>query len=316
MDWIGRGAWLAGVLGVFLLAGCGSPGAMWAHATQVVLRSGGLAPPAAHTIHHDGVTLVVPVSWHLGKQVRITMVPAVGAKAGLLLPLVPRPNVGRRALYRTATFHRDGRVVRGEVQALSATGTFYTVLLVAPRSEAAAVQHALQSIHLPPIATATTAVPLMFHQATTSSPLWLSTSPPYVLASAGPLAGSELFFLYSTPDGGVHWTLVNWTGRSRQVFPDRGGLPTMIFSTASRGVVAEVTMRSHKLLVYQTRNGGETWSVDVLSPPPSVDPRTGAEVSHPRRHTWTVMVQLTSGARETFTTVNSGGTWTTSVARP
>ena len=80
-------------------------------------------------------------------------------------------------LYRVATFHRDGPVVRGEVQALSASGTFYTVLLVAPRSEAAAVRHSLQSIHLPPIATATTAVPLMFHQATPSTPL-CSRRPP------------------------------------------------------------------------------------------------------------------------------------------
>ncbi len=73
-------------------------------------------------------------------------------------------------------------------------------------------------------------------------------------------------------------------------------------------------MRSHKLLVYQTRNGGDTWSVDVLTPPPSVDPRMGAEVSQPRRHTWTMMVELTSGARETFTSVNTGRTWTASGA--
>lgn len=299
-----RGALLAGMV---LLAGGGSAGHQSALST----------PPATHVIRHAGVTMVVPVAWHLGKQVRITRVRAVGSE---LLPRVPAADAGRLhsngrdlPLYRTITLRPDGNMVRGRMQELSTRGTLYTVLIAAPRSQGRTVRNALDSLHLPPLATATTAVRLMFRRS-----VWLASSPPYVLASnAHPHAGWEPFFLYKkTSDRGNHWTLINWTGRSPKAFPNRGGFPTMIFSTPLRGVVAEVTMRSRKLLVYQTHDGGSTWTINVLTPAHSVDPKMGTEISQPAPHVWTVMVQLTSGARETFTSYNAGRTWTPSVAGP
>lgn len=93
--------------------------------------------------------MVVLVSWRLIRQVLIMVMEARGPQARVLLPLVPKPSGARlysespnRPLYRTTTFRRDDNGVRGEVQALSVRGIFYTAVTLAPRTEAATVRRA------------------------------------------------------------------------------------------------------------------------------------------------------------------------------
>lgn len=300
------------------LSGCGVAGGSTGPSSAAV--SNHAESPATSILQAHGISIRVPKGWQLGKQVQVSKTDAMGLSSGLLVPQVPKNTAAltrdprNQSPYFTETIASVNQTASAQVYELSAQGYYYNIQVNVPRSALASLSRALRTLSLPPVATVSQAVHLMYHRATLQASLWMASADTentnWVLAGASPATVQEPFYLFRSTDSGTRWSLINYSFQTDQVFPDLAGDPTMIFWTATQGLIVEVTGFSHSVWVYRTNDGGTTWSLQKLACPSQPNAEKPPQISQTVNGNLTITVTLNSGTNYQLTSHDSGQTWT------
>jgi len=311
---------VAATVGV-ALAGCGVSSALGGHHAPARAAGWHHARPTYRVLTADGISMRVPGTWRLGRQVTVSKIAATGLDAAFLIPQVPKDVAAlthdpeNQDAYFTETVQDAAGTAYGTIDELSAAGDYYQIQLTVPASVERTLRQALASARLPPVATVSEAVRLIEHRATVGTPLWLANTgagnTSWLLVGGAVATAQQPFYLFRTI-GGQHWTLINYTAAPPHVFPDVAGRPGMLFWSPTDGIIAEVVGWSRDLWIYETSNGGETWTPKTMILPsePNAAATPNPEVTWKPSGTLAIAVVLKSGVSYSLTSYNSGRTWT------
>ncbi len=280
-----------------------------------VVRDGKAMLTRIRIISQDGFWLAVPASWSLGKDVKIDATSGTDLGAGDLLPkmLADRgPGISADPRNQSPFFSEqmsvDGRKADLQVGELGADGHYYTLAITVGASGLPNLREAADSLQTPPIANATDDVHLI-QRYDQSAGLALTIAQVggadrWILVSGNVATAQEQYALFGSTDGGSRWTLLHWTPQANS--PGLAGEPTMLFWSASDGLLVLSTAFLSHLQIYRTTNGGATFIYSAL--PVAGEPSGAAVLARSPRGVLTVTVPLTSG---TFSasSADNGQTW-------
>lgn len=282
------------------------------------------ANSAWRTIQLGDLTLRIPHTWRMGKQITLSWQNSTSGVQELFpdgspmlngLPPHPQPYLSKQI--STANGQTTFRLAE-----TSSTGQVYDLTVTAQH---ALVMRVVHSLKLPPPITATALV-RQFNAHHSASHGTASAAVSYIRTAAGssrwllvfgnPATALEDYLLFHSANGGHQWSLINQTGADKTpaAFPDTVGQPTMDFWTPNDGLLVESSMfYPTELLVYRTTNAGATWSLQRLTLGSHNQIVTGD--THLRlvaRHgLLEVSVKLKSGQVFQATSVNDRKTWNT-----
>lgn len=271
-------------------------------------------------VTRGNLSLRIPPTWHLNsKQVTVSY----SAMANLVTELLP-VNTYDGTVQLAHPYESIERFVsRGHAHfALrfeARGGNLYQLSLTAPATQQALIDRIIQTLTLPPIATATTLV----HQFNTRHAAKKGVS--YIRTTCGasrwllvfgnPATAMENYDLFHSTNGGRTWALINATAplapahQSPHVFPGSLGQPAMFFWTPTKGIIVEATGFARQgLLVYRTTNAGQTWQSQALGPLGQITGDTPPHIAD-RQGVITVSVRLKSGRTFRMTSTHDAKTW-------
>ncbi len=298
-------------------------------------------PSNTKSMTMDAVTLRVPNSWSIGppssalapgaKQITATSstggkvtihrLTPVGGNTFILLPQLPKPpgltnNAENHSPYFTESEQTISQVIDATFSELTATGTEYMVTVHLPSSQSQVVENILRSIQAPSPANVTEAVHLLPSQSNSSVAIPLASaksgSHRWILAGGQPATAQEGWFLFRSDDHGNHWSLINntsWSAPGR-IFPNTVGSPAMLFWNSRDGVIAQPAYASPALLVYWTRNGGNSWQKTTVPFPYPANVFKAPTVSRGANGQLTLKVVSNSKKTMIWTSRDGGSTWT------
>lgn len=312
-----------------MITGCGvqrTPTPVTAKIVPQASRSS--RPPQANsawrTVQLGDLTLQIPHTWHMGKQITLSWQNSTSRVQELfpdgspmLNGLSPQPQPYLSERMSTATGRTTFRLAE-----TSSTGQVYNLTVTAQR---ALVMRVVHSLKLPPPITATALVhdfnahyPAS-HGTPSAAVSYIRTaagSSRWLLVFGNPATALEDYLLFHSANGGHQWSLINQTGADKApaAFPDTVGQPTMNFWTPNDGLLVESSMfYPTELLVYRTTNAGATWSLQHLNLGSNNQIVTGdPHLQLVARHgLLQVSVRLKSGRVFQAQSVNGGKTWNT-----
>lgn len=239
-----------------------------------------------------------------------------------LLPQLPKPtgltsNAENQSPYFTESKQTINGVVYASFSELTATGTEYAVNVQIPVNQTKLVGSILHSIKAPTPATVSQALHLLDKSASPSAGIPITTakfgSERWVLAGGAPATAQEGWFLFRSLNNGNHWSLIGHTtwSASAPTFPNSVGNPTMLFWNASDGVIVQPSFASPALLVYWTRNGGQSWQETTVRYGQPGNVFTTPKVTREANGQLVITATLNSKATMTFTSQDGGSHWST-----
>lgn len=302
---------LLGALGVLAgITGCG-------HSVSGSVATPQKAPATMIVIHRQGFSMQIPRTWQ--KDVTVREASTAGTNLGNLLPLTPAPSAGSRVLTRYSgspwfsEFIISGTVWLTEV---SASNNYYTLQINAPLHASSAELHRVaESIHAPPVATATDIVHFMRKRdqhdshALSFSTAMIGMDTQWVLAGGNFATAQEEFALFRTVDGGQRWSLMASSVKHDGPFPNLLGRTTLFFETSNNGILAESTGFGSGLLVYRTTDGGRTWQSEPIAHTGMPNSNVAPTIQRETDGNLTLKVPLTSGKIFRAVSDNGGQTW-------
>ncbi len=267
-----------------LLAGCGST------PTRVAKNSATTSTPSVpptqrsstHVLTAAGLSIRVPDSWQLGRQVIIQATSLTASRAPNLLPIVPPSEASPASPFFSKQHGTTGGMSYGQLTEITAKGQYLTLQIQVPARDAASLKTAMGSVKSPPVVSASKDLRLI---ETTDTDHMLSyqaarvgSRDRWVLVGGNPATAQEEFALYRSTDGGKSWSLpVYTTFRGNHVFLGLAGMTSLKFWNPHDGIIAESSGFAQTLVILYTTNGGETWhnaSVPKLGAPTGDSPPT------------------------------------------
>ncbi len=219
-----------------------------------------------------GLTMRVPASWPPGLVTLSDTNVSTTQADGNLEPLVPRsPGLtaaqDNRSPFFSETEQTEDGILLVSIQDLTAAGRFYSVTFNLIPTQRRLAHAILNSLRIPPPATATQYVRLLRRRAL--APLILASADhgrdQWLLHGGQGATEMETFYLYRSTDGGRQWHLINNTYEQPPCFPGTAGSPAILFWNAQDGLIAESSFGGHHVDVYRTHDAGQHWTRTVLS---------------------------------------------------
>lgn len=300
---------VAASLAAILMAGCG------------VGHNAPTTSTAWRTVRLGGLSLRLPHTWRLSKQLTLSRESASGGMA--LFPGDAYDNPGPVHLAHPYLSKRETTYGRQRFFNLFETsgGSWYTLGITVPEHQSALLHRVIGTLKLPRPATATALVhqfiahhPALQARASVASPVSYVRAivghSQWLLVQGEAATVMQPFALFHSTTAGRHWSLINDSNLHGGLsdFPDDVGQVTMLFLTPHDGIFVEATaVGGGGLLVYRTTNAGYSWHLQRLAPPASqIIGNLHLTNSH---GTLEVSVALTAGRVFHAESTNGGRTW-------
>jgi hypothetical protein len=245
-------------------------------------------PVAPHTptrtIAYGPMSIKVPQSWPSGMVSWTVRNDDAAGLAGYLLPTSPKPpgltpNPLNASPYFTETLVTQQYMTTATVIEATPSGRVYTMTFNVPYNRAPVARTILASLTVPPPITSTQVVHMLLKHAAGPPDLSTADGRTWLLIGGPGATAQEPFYLFSSPDRGRHWILIDQTRwGAGQDFPDAPGMAAMRFWSRSHGVIVEASwFANRQIWIYRTQDGGRRWTQTKVAIPADItaaDPPT------------------------------------------